>query len=199
MTSIEIMVVLSWIVILGLCLVVFALARQIGLLHERIKPVGALSLGQTISVGEPAPEFNEASLTGGRIQIGGVSRHGSTLLFFVSSNCPVCKTVVPIVKAMAERERHWLRLIFASDGPRSVHDAFIERFELSRFPYVLSEELGRRYQIAKLPYGVLLNSAGVVVSHGLINNREHLESLIDAYDQHAEPLGGSADVRQLAG
>lgn len=37
--------ILAWLVILALLLTVLALARQIGLLHERIRPVGALALG----------------------------------------------------------------------------------------------------------------------------------------------------------
>ena len=42
----------SWLLNLALILAVFALARQVGLLHERIRPVGALSLGKAIKAGE---------------------------------------------------------------------------------------------------------------------------------------------------
>jgi methylamine dehydrogenase accessory protein MauD len=36
------------------------------------------------------------------------------------------------------------------------------------------------YGVAKLPYAVLLNGEGVVAAKGLVNNREHLESLFEA-------------------
>ncbi|MBW2552020.1 MAG: methylamine dehydrogenase accessory protein MauD, partial [Deltaproteobacteria bacterium] len=46
-----------WLLVIGLALTVLALTRQIGLLHERISPVGALSPQAKIKVGDPAPEL----------------------------------------------------------------------------------------------------------------------------------------------
>ena len=36
------------------------------------------------------------------------------------------------------------------------------------------------FRIGKLPYAVLLDETGVIRAKGLINTREHLESLIQA-------------------
>ena len=58
--------------------------------------------------------------------------------------------------------------------------AFIRRENLDEFPYLLSAEVGMAYQIGKLPYGVLIDAQGKVAAHGLINTREHLESLFEA-------------------
>ncbi|UUT22912.1 methylamine dehydrogenase accessory protein MauD [Pseudomonas sp. T8] len=172
---------LNWVATLGLALAVYALARQIGLLHERIKPVGALSLGKSIKAGEVAPGFSLPSLTGGSISLGGVSAGGqNTLLFFLSETCPVCKTLLPILKSIRSQERASLRIILASDGDTDRHREFIDTHRLQDFPYVLSKDVGLAYQISKLPYGVLVDAKGTVVSHGLINTREHLESLFEA-------------------
>ena len=51
---------------------------------------------------------------------------------------------------------------------------------LGKFPYVVSEHLGRSYGVAKLPYAVLIDEAGKLSSTGLVNTREHLESLFVA-------------------
>src|SRR3989442_1320778 len=51
------------------------------------------------------------------------------------------------------------------------------------FPYVLSPALGITYQVGKLPYAVLLDASGVVRSRGLVNTREHLESLFEAHER----------------
>ena len=172
--------IISWIAILVLSVLVFALARQLGVIHERIKPVGALSLGKVIKAGVDAPKFNLPSLTGGTVNVGEVSPNGqSTLLFFLSSSCPVCKTLLPILTGIQQQEP-WLKLVFASDGSEAEHREFIEKHGLSRFPYLLSTELGMAFQISKLPYGVLIDADGIVSAHGLINNREHLESLFEA-------------------
>jgi methylamine dehydrogenase accessory protein MauD len=160
---------------------VLALARQIGLLHERIRPVGALSLGKVIKAGEEAPVFNLPSLTGGALSLGGVNASGqSTLLFFLSPSCPVCKTLLPVLKSAQAQERSWLRVVLASDGNEQEQLAFIRRENLDEFPYLLSAEVGMAFQIGKLPYGVLIDAQGKVAAHGLINTREHLESLFEA-------------------
>jgi methylamine dehydrogenase accessory protein MauD len=172
---------LSWLAIIGLLVTVLALTRQIGLLHERIRPVGALSLGKVIKVGDEAPVFNLPSLTGGALSLAGFDAGGlSTLLFFLSPTCPVCKTLLPVLKSAQAKERAWLRVILASDGDEAEQLSFIRREGLNEFPYLLSPEVGMSYQIAKLPYGVLIDASGKVTAHGLINTREHLDSLFEA-------------------
>jgi len=47
--------VVSWVAIVALGVLVIALSRQIGVLHERLRPVGALSMGQALKVGDEAP------------------------------------------------------------------------------------------------------------------------------------------------
>lgn len=168
---------LSWAIILMLILAVWALARQVGLLHERIQPVGALSLGKAIKAGDTAPVFTLPSLNGGSVNLGGASGQG-TLLFFLSETCPVCKTLLPVLDALRRQER--LRVVLASDGEADEHLAFIAAHSLQAFPYLLSREVGLAYQISKLPYAVLIDEHGRVASHGLINTREHLESLLEA-------------------
>lgn len=173
--------ILGWLATLGLALTVLALARQIGVLHERIRPVGALSLGKVIKAGEVAPVFNLPCLTGGSLSLGGVNAAGlSTLLFFLSPTCPVCKTLLPVLKSARTQEHSWLRVVLASDGDEQEQLAFIRQQQLDEFPYLLSTEVGMAYQIGKLPYAVLIDAQGKVAAHGLINTREHLESLFEA-------------------
>lgn len=173
--------VLVWVALFALTVAVMALARQIGVLHERIRPVGALALGKTIAAGEQAPAFQLPSLTGGTVSIGGHATDGrSTLLFFVSSTCPVCKILLPILKDLAVTEAKRLRIVFASDGTEAEHLGFIRQHTLDTFSYFISTEVGMAYRISKLPYGVLISAEGKIVTHGLINTREHLESMFEA-------------------
>jgi methylamine dehydrogenase accessory protein MauD len=173
----------SWLVIICLCISIYALTRQIGVLHERLKPVGALSLGKVLAAGSEAPKFQLESINGGTIEIGGKNRkEKSTLIFFLSSTCPVCKVLLPSLLSLKKSEP-WLNLVFASDGDPLEHKTFIDNHRLGAYPYILSTEMGITFQISKLPYGVLIDENGVVSSHGLINNREHLESLFEAKEK----------------
>jgi methylamine dehydrogenase accessory protein MauD len=52
--------------------------------------------------------------------------------------------------------------------------------QLEGQPYILSSELGMKYGAGKLPYAALIDGDGVLRSRGLVNSREHLESLVES-------------------
>ena len=172
---------LLWALVIALSLVVLALARQIGVLHDRIVPTGALMLAKGLSVGQAAPIVTASDLDGGTRQIGAASADGrNTLVMFVSPTCPLCKVLLPVLKASQRSENAWLQIVLASDGEERAQVEFRKRQSLQSFPYVLSPALGISYQINRLPYAVLLDERGIVLARGLINSREHLESLFEA-------------------
>lgn len=180
--------ILLGILVVGLAVTVFALARQVGLLHERIAPAGALAINQRVKVGDAAPEMTVAALDGREVTVGG-TQTASRLLFFMSPDCPVCKTLFPILRSIARAEKDWLEVALVSDGgPEESHRALSAKEGLGDFPYLLSEALGRAFGVAKLPYAVLIDGAGKVASMGLVNSREHLESLFEAKDHGVASL-----------
>lgn len=170
-----------WVVVLALCVVLLALARQIGVLHERVSPVGALMLRRGLKVGEPAPSMTLTDLSGRVIPIGAAAANGkSTLLVFVSPTCPVCKTLLPVLKSSRLAEGGWLEIVLASDGTEQEQRRFIGANALKEFPYVLSEALGMAFQVDRLPFAALVDEGGILRARGIINSREHLESLFEA-------------------
>ncbi len=170
-----------WVLLLVMAGLQFALLRQIGVIHERIAPMGALTLDKGPKEGEEAPRFDLVDLGKRRVTIGGISTSGrSALIFFLSPSCPVCKKMLPILKSSARTEAKSLEIILASDGEAAEHERFVAAQSLGEFPYILSQELGMTYRVGKLPYAVLIDEAGVIRAKGLINTREHLESLIQA-------------------
>ena len=194
---------LLWILVIVLAGVVLALLRQVGVLHERVAPAGALVVHGGPKAGEKAPELGVPDWSGEARRIGTPAADGrSTLLFFLSPSCPVCKTLLPVLDSVGSDERGWLRIVLASDGPRAEHEAFVREHRLERFGYLLSTELGLAYGVAKLPYAVLIDEAGVVRATGLVNSREHLESLFEAKELGAptvqEYLAGRGGERHLA-
>lgn len=184
---------LLWLLVLALLVAVLALARQVGILYERIAPMGALMLDQGPKVGDTAPGFTLPSLNGGSLAVGPAreATGRSQLLFFLSPTCPVCKKLLPILKSIAHSEGRWLDLAFASDGDRPEHQAFIQRAGLQAWPYALSTELGMAFKVGRLPYAVLLDGQGRVRGKGLVNSREQVESLFAAQEL------GVASVQQF--
>jgi len=178
--------IILWLSVIGLTFLVFALARQIGVLYERVAPAGALMVDQNLKVGMDAPKLELADInTLQRVLIGkanSLATGRAQLMFFLSPSCPVCKTLLPVLKSSRAAEKNWLDVTLASDGPEPEHKSFIEKYQLSDFPYVLSEHLGKQYGVAKLPYAVLVDKTGKVASMGIINSREHLESLFESME-----------------
>ena len=174
--------IVLWAVVLALLVVVLALGRQVGILYERIAPMGALMLDQGPKVGDASPVFGLESLGGGSVAVGLSARKMSQLLFFLSPTCPVCKKLLPILKSIQSAEAKWLDIVLASDGEASTHESFRQRARLTQFPYVLSAALGMQYRVSKLPHAVLVDESGRVRAKGLVNSREQLDSLFAARD-----------------
>jgi len=172
--------VVLWLAVVFLAGAVFALSRQVARLFDRIPPAGALSVNALLEPGEQAPTIELEDIWGSRTVVGGAQPHLS-LLFFISLDCPICKSLLPIVQSVVASEG--ASLVFVSDGADTDdHRRFAKTAGLEQYLYLYSETVGRRYAVGKLPYAVLLDRAGIILSFGIVNNREHLESLFVAND-----------------
>jgi len=191
-SALEISNAVLWLVVAALSLVVFALMRQIGVLHERVFPAGALMNARGPRPGEPSPVTQLVAFDNSPVRLGDGLK--STLLLFVSPTCPVCKTLLPCVASVerAENAVHPLQVVLASDGEsaddRLQHQAFIDNYRLDRARYVISHLLGLAFVVEKLPFAALIDKTGVIRAKGLVNSREHLESLFEAHERGVASL-----------
>ena len=181
--------IVLWALVLVLAALVWALTRQVGGLYRRIAPAGALAVNSELLAGDAAPRVDVETLQGQPLTVGDRSDGGrGVLLFFLDPTCPICKAVLPVLKAVAQDEG-WLDVVLASDGgTRESHRRFVESAGLQSYPYVVSELLGRSYGVGKLPYAVLIDPLGRIASLGIVNSREHLESLVVAWEQQVSSL-----------
>ena len=175
--------VVLWIVVLVLAAVVAALVRQIGVLHERVRPAGALALRKRARGRRGgAASSRPTDLAGARASPSAAPDPDGrdTLLFFVSPTCPVCKTLLPVV-ALARARARRLRVRARERRRRATSTRPSSARERIALPVrALGAELGLAYQVGKLPYAVLIDADGVLRAQGLVNTREHLESLFEA-------------------
>ena len=180
-SALVVSVALLWVLVIALGVVVLALLRQVGVLHERIAPAGALLGGERPAPGDTAPVLELKSHEGRGVRVGGADEQGrETLLLFVSPDCPVCKHLLPWVRSVRDAEAPGARVVIASDGDSPGHEDLARRHVSQLGPYVLSPELGRAYQVGRVPHAVLIDAGGTVRARGLVNTREHLESLFEA-------------------
>ena len=170
---------LLWVVVIILALTVLALARQVGVLHERVAPAGALLNGAGPGVGEASPRLEVQALAGNAVTVGGTLGAGRALLMlFVSHTCPICKKLIPVAQDFTRTER--LEVLFVGDAELQEQNKLIAQFGIDARRFVNGPQIGLAYRVDKLPYAVLLDDEGLISAKGLVNSREHLESLIIA-------------------
>ena len=145
--------VVQWVLLAVLAAVVVALARQIGVLHLRLDPLGALEIDdEGPALGEAPPPRSARAAAGATVFVGGAG--GQRLLAFVSATCPVCERVLPSLPAAANALG--LELQVVSDP-----------------------ELERAYDVPGVPFVVVFDELGVVRSKGTVNTLEQVEGLVD--------------------
>jgi methylamine dehydrogenase accessory protein MauD len=138
--------IILWVAVVVLACVVAALARQLGVLYERVAPAGALMLGKGPTVGDQAPVISVEDIDGTAREIGAPGPR-STLLFFLSPTCPLCKELLPALRSAAHRESDWLDVV-----SRATARATGAKFTARRGAFRMSLARARRdHQVGKLP------------------------------------------------
>jgi methylamine dehydrogenase accessory protein MauD len=177
-----------WILVALVIVAVAALAKQIGLLHKRIEPVGARIMNVGPSVGETISPFSGTGIRGNPVHIPS-SDGRSTAIIFVSSSCPVCEELAPALISLAEHEKTDLRLVLVSfNGDEAKTRSYAAKHGLENVECIFSPELAHTFSVLMAPYAIIIDRLGVVRNKGLVNNREHLESLLNAVDDGHESI-----------
>jgi len=164
-----------WILVVVLCIVVVALARQIGTLHLRLGPRGALEMDdEGPALGEGRPPVTSTDIGGHKVTVGGEG--AEQFLLFVSPGCMVCEQVMPSIGAVAEATGK--RPVVLTDMDE-VETRLAWQHKRVAAPIVASIEAFQSYEVPGTPYLVVLDDKGVVQSKGTVNNLEQMEGLID--------------------
>jgi methylamine dehydrogenase accessory protein MauD len=102
MDILSVIVVVLALVVIALLFVVLALARQVGILFERVAPMGALMT----DAGLRSAKIRRVRTDDARRQ--GIDARrpqpASTLVFFLSTTCPVCKKLIPVLRSLRQAE-----------------------------------------------------------------------------------------------
>ena len=90
--------VAQWVLLVVLCVVVVALARQVGTLHLRMGPRGALEIDtEGPALGAALPPVDARGADGASLVLGGAGRR--RLVLFSSPTCMICREVAPALLA----------------------------------------------------------------------------------------------------
>lgn len=104
------------------------------------------------------------------------------MITFVSPGCAMCDEVIPALKAIASQEKRIKVLLASFAGNDASNRAYAAQHRLSHLPYLFSFELAHRFSVTSAPYALLIDERGVLRTKGLVNSREHLDSLLNVLD-----------------
>jgi methylamine dehydrogenase accessory protein MauD len=164
-----------WLLVVVLCVVVVALARQIGTLHLRLGPRGALEMDdEGPPLGEAPEPVDATDIDGAAVTIGGPG--AAQVLMFVSPGCMLCEQVLPALPAIASTNDLAPYVLTDVDATESALTFGPKRLSAPVVPAVL---IASAYEVPGTPYVVVLDRHGVVRAKGTVNNLEQMEGLID--------------------
>jgi methylamine dehydrogenase accessory protein MauD len=187
--ALQLSFILQAIAICGLAVAIALLVRNLRYLHSKLPAAGALMLSGGLRVGDSVPAVTADSLSGKSMQLGEDKMGGrGALLFFFSPTCPVSQAMLPVVQSFGQEHKAQFRTVFATDGHDQGHSDVAKRYGLAKDDYTVSEALGMTIGVGRVPQAVLLDEDGRVRARGLINTREHLESLLNARDTQTATL-----------
>ena len=180
--------IVLWFLVILLSFAFLALSRQIGLLYGRLPEVGARMQSPGPELGQKLEPTAGLDLWGRNVEF--PSPDGKhTLLSFAAPGCSMCAQVLPGLSALAKQEKKNLNVVIVGiNGDQESNRAYAEHHKITHIPYIVWEGFAARLRLQNAPYAVLLDDLGIVRAKGLVNNREHLDSLLNAADTGYESI-----------
>ncbi len=179
-------------VLVALTVVVLSLARQVGILHERLSPAGMTRAREGIRVGEPLPGVELQTLEGDRPDLSRADGAERLALLFVAADCPICRSVLPAFEqaltdsasgsASGSIGGYWV-----SDGLQMAdYDGYCDEHRIDPGRFIVSQDLGLILGIRQIPALVMLDRDRKLLAIEVLNGPKQVERLFSAH-QEATP------------
>ncbi len=181
MMLLTIAVAIQFIILIGLAVVVLSLARQVGILHERLSPAGMQRSRNGIQPGEIVPAQSLTAISEAPITFTG----RPAALLFMSAECPICRSVLPAFEDAVggtDFAPYWV-----ADGlpgpsgemPDYTRYAADQRLDEDRL--LVSQELGLTLGIQQIPALVLIDAEQKLIAREVLNGPRQVAALFSAY------------------
>jgi methylamine dehydrogenase accessory protein MauD len=170
-------------------LAVIGLIRQVGLLHLRIRPVGALATEEGPKQGDELA-FDRSPWD---MQTAGAGAD-QLLLSFISPTCSLCDSLIRGLDSLAVGIRPRIGTVLLTDAVLDRATEYV-RSRGSKLPILADDAVLRANDIPGTPYGVVIDRSHRVLAAGGVNSLEQLEVLIDAAAVQNEKDDSLVDTR----
>jgi methylamine dehydrogenase accessory protein MauD len=174
-----------WVIVIILSLLLVGVLQQIGVLQHQLGQSGAEQTSVFLpppeqdgpDIGSSLPDLNVESVNGfGNIP---VTENVGTLLLFMSPMCVGCQKIVDSINALVDRQVYRDRIVVILRADNHACQAFLKVFPL-HVPVIQDQDaqFTKSFAIHHSPFGLLYDTAGVLLRKGVIERKEELHALI---------------------
>jgi methylamine dehydrogenase accessory protein MauD len=185
-TALTISNLVLWVLQIATIVVVVGLARQVGVLHLRVKPLSAGLIEDGPPIGARLELPPVVSLRGEQTPV--VIPGYLSLVTFANPGCSACGPTMEAVKRLRSVERE-VRFVVAVDGDQTQGLRYASSYGLTD---VVGSDSLRTMSCASRPFTVVVSDEGTVLATGVPNTLEQLEMLL-ANARHGYASGDDSD------
>lgn len=173
-----------WAVVVVQVILTLALARLVGQLHRRLPPSGARVIDPGPEIGQFVEDWEGTDVLANPVSFQ-FPRVRGLFLLYLSPHCSSCAALLPSARRFfkeiaSEADGVWVMVI----GSTETQIDYARKNGLTSHPVIVESQLPPSWRLQGAPFGVWISAAGQVQTKGMVNHREHLESL-----RHAAATG----------
>lgn len=171
-----------WTVALSAVAVSYVMLRQVGLLHERLGPAGAVLPAEGPEIGATIEPARLQAADGSQLR--SPALEGYTLVVLSSTTCDSCERLAPAVGVLMRSRIPEIGvqelLVDVADADVALGE-YVRRHQLEPDRVGAAGGVGERFSASITPLALILNREGKVLAKGVPNTLEQLELLIEEF------------------
>jgi methylamine dehydrogenase accessory protein MauD len=146
-----------------------------------------------LKIGAKAPAFTLPTTTGTQVSLGDYDER-KVFLVFVQPGCGPCHTVVPDLNRLQHDGQY--NVLVINNGELEAVRKWVAEVK-PEFPVLIQEKWGvsKSYEVLATPFAFLINEQGVIVSKGLVSNKQYMGFVLESRAAEAKsvPSEGESD------
>lgn len=172
-----------WVLVVVQVILTLALSRLVGqLMSRRFPGSGARIIDPGPEIGATVEGWEGVDLLGQPVRLQ-FPRDRGLFMLYVSPHCSTCAALLPPAKRFfkeiaAQAEGVWVMVL----GSREKQIDYVRQNGLTNHLMLAEEQLPASWRLGGAPFGLWIDASGEVRAKGMVNNREHLESLHKAVE-----------------
>lgn len=170
---------------LVLLIVILLLTAVLGVLYyfikfninflKQIQSINGIHL-DSLEIGQKAPLFRTYDVHGEKVITKKIFSNRNTLMLFISTNCPTCKSLLPKLKKLASNYN--INFLIINSDELS-NDAYIsQKVDSNNIIYIRSSSITSLYFIRNVPFGILIDEDGTILLSNYIQGKNVLYNML---------------------